>query len=302
VYVVCRLLINVKVSAHKTARLTARRGDNPLQLAQSLGRVYALDNNSVSVLTSVVEAAMMQHGLLVPDNAAATGTTAAESLGTSDNSNEREVAHDDRVNDGRGGPNMSVVRRRSSASRSPSFPQPQHLRRRSFLKDEVFIDSPRLVSFHGDADHADVHSFPMRGNELGMDVEEDDGEGDVAGEDAEGYYDEEGNLHDIEEGEDDDYSDHGHHHHSDTTSNRARSGEVDGVYDQYRSDDDEDDDDHEDEEQNHSGDDDNDSEHYRNHYSDHSSMSDDSHEYNIYGTGHAPRVGRKKTSILAALL
>ncbi len=64
----CSLIVDVKLSALKTAKISIWRGDDPFTLASSFARVYSLDTKARDLLVTVIHQSMEQNGLIVvPD-------------------------------------------------------------------------------------------------------------------------------------------------------------------------------------------------------------------------------------------
>ena len=53
-----RLIIQVKLSKTKSAKIKVRHGDNPAELAEKFSKIYALDSASTAILTEVVTQSM----------------------------------------------------------------------------------------------------------------------------------------------------------------------------------------------------------------------------------------------------
>lgn len=62
------LIVDVKLSAIKTAKISIWRGDDPYTLASSFARIYSLDGKARDLLVTVIRNSMEQNGLIVtPD-------------------------------------------------------------------------------------------------------------------------------------------------------------------------------------------------------------------------------------------
>lgn len=62
------MIVDVKLSALKTAKISIWRGDDPFTLASSFARVYSLDTKARDLLVTVIHQSMEQNGLIVvPD-------------------------------------------------------------------------------------------------------------------------------------------------------------------------------------------------------------------------------------------
>lgn len=62
------LIVDVKLSAIKTAKISIWRSDDPYTLASSFARIYSLDSKARDLLVTVIHNSMEQNGLIVtPD-------------------------------------------------------------------------------------------------------------------------------------------------------------------------------------------------------------------------------------------
>lgn len=60
------LIVDVKLSAAKTAKIHISRGDDPAALAGSFARIYSLDRKAELLLVSVIHQSMVDNGLADP--------------------------------------------------------------------------------------------------------------------------------------------------------------------------------------------------------------------------------------------
>lgn len=63
----CSLIVDVKLSSAKTAKIQIWRGDDPAELASSFARIYSLDVRARDLLVSVIRQSMVDNGLLPPE-------------------------------------------------------------------------------------------------------------------------------------------------------------------------------------------------------------------------------------------
>jgi hypothetical protein len=58
------LIVDVKLSSVKTAKIQIWRGDDPSELAHSFGRIYSLDQKARELLVTVIRQSMVDNGLV----------------------------------------------------------------------------------------------------------------------------------------------------------------------------------------------------------------------------------------------
>lgn len=203
-----RLIVNVKVSVGKTAKIRICRGDDPLALAHRFGLIYSLDNAAVQVLHSVLVQAMQQNALLPTEEEE---RRRKESENESEKLLERERERDS------GTPRSRMSNEsgsRSGRRRSPSQSSTSRPVRRSFMEssfatpflsaedNDMMGDIEKLLEGGGDDEYYD---FLQGGHGEGR--QEQDDKGDEDDEDDEEYEDEEeeeeeeGEFHDENEDE-----------------------------------------------------------------------------------------------------
>lgn len=64
------MIVDVKLSSSKTAKIQIWKGDDPFELASSFARIYSLDQKARDLLVTVIRQSMTENGLLeLPEDA-----------------------------------------------------------------------------------------------------------------------------------------------------------------------------------------------------------------------------------------
>jgi hypothetical protein len=108
------LIVDVKLSANRNARIRISHGDDPVELANKFAKIYSLDKDATKILETVLRQSMIQRGIL-PDPNKIVARSRSPRNHDNDSENEEEEERDRDRDYGR------VRRRSSSRDRRQSY-------------------------------------------------------------------------------------------------------------------------------------------------------------------------------------